>query len=155
LQIIKKFENNKEKIIEAWLKIRHQTPIINSNGVWVASLLLGNAGNLLYQNNSMTFGFGTFYVLGSSISWRDSTKFFHWTEYKTFGCGYSSHGLSSVPLNIWHSIFSLENILLDNILEQAKNIIKNSKLIMLQDKITGHIKAEKLLNDFYLKQLPK
>jgi hypothetical protein len=94
LKFIKEFETS-EKPKLLWKEIRHKIPIINSEGQWIISVIIGSVSNALHFP---PLNHGDFYAL------ENTNGTWYWEHYSVHTFGHSSSSCTSIPLKIWKAI---------------------------------------------------
>jgi hypothetical protein len=113
---IKNFENDKTKIMEMWNQISYDIPIVDADGIWRCSVLIGSADTTLIHTSlnskNATLGYGDFYSLHFEYNvWT-------WTKHNITSMGHSSLDCKCVSFMIWKAIYGY-NPILDTIIDEA------------------------------------
>lgn len=146
LKVIKNFENS-ERFKETWKNLITDIPIVNSDSIWVASVIIGSVSSFLCRrflccpNWQVThpLGFGVFYSIDKSRnSW-------YWTKYDINSCGYIGSSCSEVSFQTWQAIFGYN----ESIDVEIKKAIKYSKLNLKSNQKNNIEKAEFFMQCFY------
>lgn len=116
LQLIKQFEKS-EKCKEVWKDLLHDIPIVNSDGVWVATNIIGCPSETLitrtFMHTECKLGYGIFYCLEKRVKeWR-------WKKYDLSYGGYCSSSCNEVPFEIWQAILGY-NPIIDQIIKKSE-----------------------------------
>lgn len=113
---IREFEKDKVKVNEMWRQISHDTPVVDSDGIWRYSVLIGSADTTLIKtslnSHNAALGYGDFYSLHFEYNvWT-------WTKHNITSMGHSSLDCKCVSFMIWKAIYGY-NPILDTIIDEA------------------------------------
>lgn len=143
LKVIKKFENDKSRILTMWQKLSYDIPIVNSEGIWVLTVLIDSASSALitkktFQSHEASLGYGVFYSL------EHNNNKWYWIKHDISWHGHSTQGCKKVSFMIWQSIYGYNQVL-DTIIDDAINFTKQFyKKDIIEDEL-----AEQYMQAFY------
>lgn len=111
LKQVKNFENDKKQILIMWQKTTYDIPIVNSEGVWIFTIIIGSASSNLIQKQIKTSG--TFYSLEY-----DQRYGWQWTKYDISFGGHCTSSCQEVSFMTWRSIYGY-NPVIDSVIDDA------------------------------------